>query len=238
MQMNRSKRATRAAIATLAGTAVVSLLSACVSSQIEEVRHTSDLSTVEPIQDFESIVVLTRRTHTAAEAERSFTDCVNKRLDQGKRSLRLTPQTQFVDMMFPYFEPRLAPNNPYEIPALLEQPGVVDRINGLGVRYIIWIDGSTETVDQGGSMTCALSPGGGGCLGINWWEREASYEASIWDLKDGVVAGTISADASGTSYMPALIIPIPLIARTGKAACHGLATQIEAFLVAEDLPAG
>ncbi len=210
--------------------AFVAILSACVSAQIEEYRHDVDTRPAEAIQEFESVVVLTRRTHTDQETEKSFTECISKKLGSSKKPIRITKQAQFVDLMFPYFEPRLAPNNSYELPALLAKPGVLDRINDIGVRYVIWIDGSTETLDQGGTMTCAFGGAGGGCLGITWREKESSYEASIWDLKTQQVAGTISADAKGTSYMPALVIPIPLIARTAKAACTGLASQIQSFL--------
>ncbi len=208
----------------------VAMLSACVTSQIEEFRHDANERSIEAIQEFEAVVVLTRRTHTAQETEKSFTECVSRKLQSGKKPFRITKQAQFVDLMFPYFEPRLAPNNPYEMPALLAKPGVLDRINDIGVRYVIWIDGSTETLDQGGTMTCAFGAAGGGCLGITWREKESSYEASIWDLKRQQVAGTISADAKGTSYMPALVIPIPMIARTAKVACNGLANQIHSFL--------
>jgi hypothetical protein len=40
----------------------------------------------------------------------------------------------------------------------------------------------------------------------------------------------VSADVSGTSYMPAFVVPIPLIARTQSAACSGLARQLSLFL--------
>ena len=228
---NYAKKTFHSRPAILAGLgACVAMLSACVSSQIEEFRHDADNQPIEAIQEFESVVVLTRRTHTAQETEKSFTECVSKKLQSGKRPFRITQQAKFIDLMFPYFEPRLAPHNPYELPALLAKPGVLERINDIGVRYVIWIDGSTETLDQGGTMTCAFGAAGGGCLGITWREKESSYEASIWDLKRQQVAGTISADAKGTSYMPALVIPIPLIARTAKVACNGLAKQIHAFL--------
>jgi hypothetical protein len=208
----------------------VALLGGCVNSKIEEIRHQTGNEPIEVIQEYESVVVLTRRTHTAQETEKSFTECVSKKLTSSKKPIRITKQAQFVDLMFPYFEPRLAPNNPYEMPALLAKPGVLERINDIGIRYVIWIDGSTETLDQGGTMTCAFGGAGGGCLGITWREKESSYEASIWDLKKQTVAGTISADAKGTSYMPALVVPIPMIARTAKAACNGLANQIQSFL--------
>ena len=228
---NYAKKTFNSRPAILAGLcSCVAMLSACVSSQIEEFRHDADTRPIEAIQEFESVVVLTRRTHTAQETEKSFTECVSKKLQSGKDPFRITKQAKFVDLMFPYFEPRLAPNHPYELPALLAKPGVLERINDIGVRYVIWIDGSTETLDQGGTMTCAFGAAGGGCLGITWREKESSYEASIWDLKRQQVAGIISADAKGTSYMPALVIPIPLIARTAKVACNGLAQQIHAFL--------
>ena len=45
---------------------------------------------------------------------------------------------------------------------------------------------------------------------------------------------TVSADVSGTSYLPALVIPIPLIARTQAKACKGLAEQLQAFIVTDE----
>jgi hypothetical protein len=86
-------------------------------------------------------------------------------------------------------------------------------------------------VAEGGSLSCAAGPGGGGCFGFAWWQNDADYEAAIWDLDDYESAGTISADVSGTSFLPALVIPIPLIARTQTRACKGLAQQLRAFIV-------
>jgi hypothetical protein len=45
--------------------------------------------------------------------------------------------------------------------------------------------------------------------------------------------GQISADANGTSYLAGLIIPIPILARPGNAACKGLANQLREFIVGE-----
>ncbi len=215
---------TNCALCTVLSTSI--LIQGCVTSRIEEFHQTNSSA---GLADGESVVILTRRDHTTDETETSFRECLHDQLVKGASGINVKREEEFVDSMFPFFEPRLAPANPQALPKLLAKPGVVDQIAEIGVRYLIWIDGDTQTVDQGGSMSCALSPGGGGCLGMNWWERESSYEASIWDLKNAEVAGTISADATGTSYMPALIIPIPLIARPGAAACKGLAGQIRQF---------
>ena len=76
-------------------------------------------------------------------------------------------------------------------------------------------------------------PGGGGCFGFAWWQKDADYNASVWDLQGLEAAGTVSTDVSGTSFLPALVVPLPLIARTQSKACKTLADQLHAFIVNE-----
>ena len=38
---------------------------------------------------------------------------------------------------------------------------------------------------------------------------------------------TISTESAGTSYMPAVIVPVPIIARVRAAACEGLSAQLK-----------
>ena len=49
----------------------------------------------------------------------------------------------------------------------------------------------------------------------------------MWDVRAKESIAKISAEAAGTSYMPALIVPVPLIARVQAAACDGLTTQLQ-----------
>jgi len=67
-------------------------------------------------------------------------------------------------------------------------------------------------------------------MGLAWWEDDARYDATIWDIRDLSSAGTIYADYNGRSVMPALIIPIPLIVRPQAQACQGLTEQLRQFL--------
>jgi hypothetical protein len=114
------------------------------------------------------------------------------------------------------------------------RPGVPEKIAEKGVRYVIWLDGDTDRVAGGGSMSCAAGPGGGGCFGFAWWQNDSKYEASVWDLSGLEDAGTVSADVSGTSFRPAIITPIPSIARTQAKACKGLAAQLKLILVEDE----
>lgn len=214
----------RLVLVTLAAVA----LSGCVSSRVEESR-----TAVTGMNAGEALVILGRASYNDRQTEASFTECISDALSTGKAPIRLVPEQQFKDTLYPWFEPRTAPTSADELAHLFAQPGVQDQIEKSHVRYLAWIDGDTVTTDQGGSFSCTLSTFGGGCFGMSYWEEDASYEASIWDLENLTSAGEISADANGTSYLAGLILPIPVLARPGNAACKALATQLRQFLVGE-----
>ncbi len=208
---------------------LATLMSACVTSRIENSRET-----VTGIAEGESVVIMAKSYHLGNETEAKYITCIERSLARGSGKLRVIPHREFVDSLFPWFEPRTAPAETKGLAKLMGRPGVADKIKDQGVRYIIWIDGDTEKVAGGGSLSCAAGPGGGGCFGFAWWQNDSDYDAYVWDLQGLESAGTISADFSGTSFLPALVIPIPLIARTQAKACKGLADQLRAFIVAEE----
>jgi len=201
-------------------------LAGCVTSRLED-----DRENVTGLEEGESIVVMAKSYHQGNETEADYIACVEKALGSGSGAVSVVPNQQFVDGLFPWFEPRTAPAETKGLPALMQRPGVQAAVEEMGVRYIVWLDGNTDRVAEGGSLSCAVGPGGGGCFGFAWWQNDADYEASVWDLDAHEAAGTVSADVSGTSFLPALVVPIPLIARTQTKACKGLATQLRAFIV-------
>jgi hypothetical protein len=225
--MNKLARARVARALTAA--ASLGLLQACVTSRVENSREN-----VTGIGADEAVVIMAKSYHLGNETEANYIDCIEDSLAGGKRGLNVIPHKQFVDSLFPWFEPRTAPAETKGLTALMERPGVADRIREQGVRYIVWLDGDTDKVAGGGSLSCAAGPGGGGCFGFAWWQKNADYNASVWDLQELESAGSVSADVSGTSFLPALVIPIPLIARTQAAACKGLARQLRIFIVQEE----
>ncbi len=209
----------------IAGITVVAL-SGCVTSRVEDAREG-----MTGIESDEAVVILAKSYHLGNETEDKYINCIEDALARGSKGLRVIPHKQFVDSLFPWFEPRTAPAETKGLPKLMERPGVAERIAEQHVRYIIWLDGDTERVAGGGSLSCAVGPGGGGCFGFAWWQNDADYTAAVWDLKGLESAGSVTADVSGTSFLPALVIPIPLIARARAAACRGLADQLRTFIV-------
>jgi len=206
------------------------LLGACVTSRVENIRE-GDTGILEG----EGIVIMAKSYHLGNETEAKFISCVGDSIGRGRTGLRVVPYTEFVDALFPWFEPRTAPAETKGLPALMSRPGVAEMIKEKGVRYVVWLDGDTDKVAGGGSLSCAAGPGGGGCFGFAWWQNDANYEASVWDLDGLEDAGTISADVSGTSFLPAIVVPIPLIARTQTKACNALADQLKLFIVSEEI---
>ena len=140
---------------------------------------------------------------------------------------------EFVDALFPWFEPRTAPLKTTDLPRMLSRPLLAERLTEIGVRYMVWIEGSTERIDSSGSMTCSITTTGAGCFGFLSWEDDSSYEASIWDIKNRLSVGKISSDASGTSFVPAVVVPVPFIARVQNSACNSMADQLKAFITNE-----
>ena len=204
-------------------------LNGCITARVEDAREEAT-----GLNPDESVVVMAKSYHQGNETEAKLINCVENELGRGKGALKVIPTQQFVDNLFPWFEPRTAPSDTKGFLSLMEKPGVPGAVRSMGVRYIIWLDGDTDRVTQGGSLSCAAGPGGGGCFGFAWWQDDADYEASIWDLQNSEAAGTVTADYSGTSFLPALVVPIPLIARTQSKACKGLAKQLKLFIVSEE----
>ena len=177
-----------------------------------------------------SVVILTNRQDAVVEVEASFSDCIHSSLRSQGADANVIPEQQFKDALFPWFESRLAPNKPEMLPRMMQDERIADKINDMKVRYLVWIHGESERSNEQGSMSCTITSAGGGCVGLLSWENDSNYEASIWDLQEGQSIGIISAEANGTTVIPAIGIPIPLIARTKTATCKGLADQLAGLL--------
>ncbi|MDP6652513.1 MAG: hypothetical protein QGF90_10475 [Gammaproteobacteria bacterium] len=202
------------------------LLASCTSTTVDEFRQGET-----GIESDESIVILGRRQASDYETRSEFVQCVGERMTRGDDSISVVPEQEFIDAMFPWFEPRTAPLRTRDLEQLMAEDVVATKMNEFGIRYIVWLDGFTETSDRSGSISCTVGPGGGGCFGFGTWEDDANFDARVWDVGTLSSVGTINTDATGQSYLPALIIPIPLIARVEANACSRLATQLKQFVI-------
>jgi hypothetical protein len=181
----------------------------------------------------ESVVLLAKPHVEGTSAEDDFMDCVGNKIER-RTGIHVAPNNAFQDSMFPWFEPSTAPQRPEGMAQLLARPAVRQRMHDSGVRYIVWVDGLTRQTDSGGSISCAVGPGGGGCIGFGWWEKESEYDAVVWDLQEFKSAGSVSTNVTGTSALLGIIVPLPFIARVQGTACDRLADQLGGFLRGTD----
>lgn len=206
--------------------ALLLFVQGCTSVTIDEYHASPDVA----ISHGERVVVLGRRHSSDYETEPELISCIGDILDDQNNVIQVIPERQFVDALYPWFEPRTAPMRVKDMNRLLTRKDIVDKINSYNIRYIIWVDGNTETTNSSGSIGCSVGAGGAGCFGFGTWDKESDYEASVWDYQELENLGQISADASGTSYMPAVVIPIPIIAQVQKNACKAMGLQLRNFL--------
>jgi hypothetical protein len=219
----------------------------CMTSKVDETRQVASA-----IQAHESIVLLTKPQLEGVGTEDEFMSCVQEKLggelvhpQDGQSSkqakddavpFKIYGEQQFIDALFPWFEPSTAPANAAGLKGLLERPGVNERLAQIGVRYVVWLDGNTRKTNGGGGVSCAVGgPTVVGCFGVGWWDKESDYVATIWDLQTATELGTVTADVTGTSVFIGAIAPIPIITPVQTTACNRLSEQLRSFLVGSDL---
>jgi hypothetical protein len=200
-------------------------------ARIDESREMATVITKD-----ESVVVLAKPQVEGAGAESEFLDCVSARIAKGGTGVKVYPNEEFANKLFPWFEPGTVPMKAEGVAAVLAQPGVGEQVAATGVRYVVWLDGGTRKTDGGGSLACTVAPGAAGCFGFGWWEKESDYQATVWDLRQARSAGSVGTNVTGTSAIVGVIVPLPFIARVQGTACDRMGNQLHTFLTGA--PAG
>ena len=130
-------------------------LASCTTTTIDEFRQGET-----GIENNESVVILGRRQASDYETRSEFVECVGEGMNRGENPISIVPEQEFIDAMFPWFEPRTAPLRTRDLERLMTEAVVSQKMTEFGVRYIVWLDGFTETTDRSGSISCAVGPGG------------------------------------------------------------------------------
>jgi len=168
--------------------------------------------------------------------ERRLTNCIRQALENTTSPIRVMPLDEFRKGLYPWFQPSTLQTSLEKMSQLMKTPIVKNKIQQLGVRFLITWRGYTINQKLKGPILCGAGYGGGGCLGLAYGDRETSLAANLWDLQEGQAAGSAEAAKQGTTVVPAFILPIPLIARTESPACQDLANLIEQLVQRATLP--
>ena len=208
---------------------LLTILCGCVTATVDEMTYNAPATGIGE----SSVVILGRRHAPDYDTEFDFIECIGKHIQGGDSSIAVLNEIDFLNQFYPWFEPRTAPLQTQRLESLMQMPAVAKQFELLKLQYMIWVDGKTVDTDSAGSMTCGIGPGMAGCFGFGTWETESEYEATIWNFTDQTEVGKVSAVTSGQSYMPAVIVPIPIIAPVQGTACDSLGNQLLEYLSAQ-----
>ena len=204
---------------------VTAVLGGCsATTTIDEYRPTGDAI---ELNANERVVVLGRRDAGHYETDREFISCVGNKMRGA--DIEVLPEQEFIDTIYPWFEPRTAPKGLPRLKRLMQDASIKTQVDKRNVRYLVWLDGSTETLDSGGSISCAIGPGGGGCFGFAQWDKVSVYEAIVWDLDQLTEKGRLRVDSEGTSYLIGAVAPIPFLTPVKSDACSSMGNQLKNF---------
>ncbi len=212
-----------AKLSAILGLALIA--SACTTINVDQVRLKDSVEW----EKGDAMVVLGRHQTPEIQTEASLVSCIGGRLKNGTSDIRVIPEREFVDAFYPWFEARTAPLRPEKLRKVLDEPVVAQKLEEMRIKYFVWVEGSTERTGSAGSLTCSIGPGGGGCFGFGTWEDTSDYETTIWDVATLEEVGRVSTEAVGTSYMPAFVVPIPLLAQVQGDSCNGMGKQLVRF---------
>ena len=158
--------------------------------------------------------------------DKDFAKCLQTELKEDLANLKVIPEDQFRNALFPWFEYRTAPKNAAELSALLSKTIVRDHIEKLGVEILIYVNGETIQGQLDGPGFCGGGYGGGGCLGYLSAERKTHMATTVLNIRDATTLGSTDINFHGSVEVPMLIIPIPIPAFTQSAACSETAKLI------------
>ena len=125
-------------------------LTACVTSRIEDNRIG-----LTGISDGEGVVILAKSYHLGNDTETDFIKCVSSNVSRGSSPIRVIQTIDFKNTLFPWFDPRPAPSDTTALARLLKRRQVAERISDAKLRYIIWLEGNTDSAGGGGPIPWA-----------------------------------------------------------------------------------
>lgn len=164
---------------------------------------------------------------SVSATDEDLSECVSKPLQRHIPSLRFVAGKDFSTALFPWFEQSVAPRDEEALSRLLAKPLVRARIESLGVRYVVTVEGQTNRTGGGGCIEGPL------CFGS--WKKATHLSGSILDLQREDVAGNVEAQQSGTSWFVLLgIFPLGAPALTESRACEEFAEAAAKFISSRD----
>ena len=161
--------------------------------------------------------------------DRKFSNCLEKRLSEYIVDLKVVPEDEFRDALFPWFERNTAPKEISDLTDLLKNALVRRRIEGLNIDFLIYVRGHTTQSELDGPFIASA-------VGYLSAERETHMSIVVWDLEEACSVGDADIITEGRVSLIAIgIIFIPIPAFTETKACIETAKRIDSCITDKGL---
>ena len=147
----------------------------------------------------------------------SLASCIESEVHAAVPELRVLSAETVQDELYPWFEPGTWLNDDTALLRFLTRPGLAEKMNQLGLRFIVYVTSQTtrdSPEESGGLMIPSI-----GFYGIIWFERRSQINVRALDLHTAQIAADEEAQKHGTAVIPAYVVPVPFIPPTGTLAC-------------------
>jgi len=188
----------------------------------EVAERSETLSTTVPGDD-QGIVVMGTQQDIRKD---NLPVCLEKALKRADPENKLISARIFRESLFPFFEPGTAPENAQELSIVLGNIAVQERIQALGVRFLVVAGGKTRFGEGEGGGVCSY----GGCLGATWTDKATDLAVLIWDFENADDEESLAVSAEGHNVLLWFFLPIPIIANTKRDACDQMSDQVLAYV--------
>jgi hypothetical protein len=192
----------------------------CATPHVQEVREPPSR-----IMPREAIAIL---TVTDSPLEGEAVGCISEAVRTAHPKARIIPPDEFRRSVFAARPPDEEAEWAKYLASLANEPAIRDRMDSLGIRYLIAIGGGTE---QGGGV--GVLP----YIIVGAWTRHSRLVASVLDLKQARAAGELHAEASGRPWFVLIgILPLGAPAFTESRVCKDIGEAVVTYLTGKTTP--
>jgi len=160
--------------------------------------------------------------YVARDVEGEAFKCIDMAVRKEFPNIRIIPPEEFRPSAFPDLPPEATIHDPEYLALALSHPKFRERIDSLGIRYLIALRGVTEQR--------LVGAGSGSVAGLIVWNRNTRLAASILDVAKSQEPKELEATAEGNPWLLLLGgVPIMVPAPTESTACQALGKAVVNF---------
>ncbi len=153
--------------------------------------------------------------------------CLIEEINNNGLSLQTVPLHVLRDQLYPWLSRSNYPRKLNELELIIREPAVKERLQKLGVQYVLSWDGETLRSQLEGPLY--MTPYG--IIGYESADKTSMIKADLLAVEDGRVVTSFEILREGTDYTLGLVwFPVPFFEDTEEDACEEITRQIETFI--------